>query len=60
MAGIIRWTPKQWNQFLKSKGMVKDLSNKQLARKVVILEKKVSNLSSWLVSIVAKLKKGEF
>jgi len=60
MVGTVRWTRKQWSQFLKSKGAVKVLDNKQLTRKVRILEKQVESQRAWMASIVGRLKKGEF
>ena len=55
----IRWTPQQWNQFLKKQGRPDDLTNKQLTRKVRILEKEVEDHRAWMASIVNKIKKGE-
>jgi len=60
MAGTIRWTRKQWGQFLKKKGLGDILDNKQLTRRVKILEKQVEFQRAWMASIVGKLKKGEF
>ncbi len=56
----IKWTPKEWSQFLKKQDRPDNLTNKQLTRKVRILEKKVELHRAWMASIVAKLKKGAF
>ena len=55
----INWTKAEWNRFLDKKGMGKVLDNKQLTRKVRILEEQVKHQRAWMASIVNKIKKGE-